>query len=184
MIHEPVPGVGAGLRRLAERPWPWAAGGTAGRRAARLPGRARGPGLASGRRRPVLHDKPWVLALPLDRCLAGEESVALDDIAGEPLPRTRPGLGRFLARRSPARRQPRGHRRQGGRCAGSRTVRSVRLRDQRTVPSHKLTVPDLLVEVPCGLRWLEPGFVAELPLALVVLMYRQVRLVEARIAAH
>lgn len=35
----------------------------------------------------VLYDEPRVLVLPLDHRLAGKESVALDDIADEPLPR-------------------------------------------------------------------------------------------------
>lgn len=35
----------------------------------------------------VLYDEPRVLLVPLDHRLAGKESVTLDDIAGEPLPR-------------------------------------------------------------------------------------------------
>ena len=35
----------------------------------------------------VLYDEPRVLVLPLDHRLAGKESVTVDDIAGEPLPR-------------------------------------------------------------------------------------------------
>jgi DNA-binding transcriptional LysR family regulator len=35
----------------------------------------------------VLYDEPRVLLLPVDHRLAGKESVTLDDIAGEPLPR-------------------------------------------------------------------------------------------------
>jgi DNA-binding transcriptional LysR family regulator len=35
----------------------------------------------------VLHDEPRVLVVPLDHRLAGKESVTLDDIADEPLPR-------------------------------------------------------------------------------------------------
>ncbi|MFD8076951.1 LysR substrate-binding domain-containing protein [Streptomyces sp. NPDC059718] len=37
----------------------------------------------------VLYDEPRVLVVPLDHRLAGKESVTLDDIAGEPLPRVR-----------------------------------------------------------------------------------------------
>ncbi|MFE0629138.1 LysR family transcriptional regulator [Streptomyces sp. NPDC058864] len=37
----------------------------------------------------VLYDEPRVLVVPLDHHLAGRESVTLDDIAGEPLPRVR-----------------------------------------------------------------------------------------------
>jgi len=35
----------------------------------------------------ILYDEPRVLLVPLDHRLAGKESVALDDIAGEPIPR-------------------------------------------------------------------------------------------------
>jgi DNA-binding transcriptional LysR family regulator len=35
----------------------------------------------------ILYDEPRVLLVPLDHRLAGKESVTLDDIAGEPLPR-------------------------------------------------------------------------------------------------
>ncbi len=35
----------------------------------------------------ILHDEPRVLVVPVDHRLAGKESVTLDDIAGEPLPR-------------------------------------------------------------------------------------------------
>jgi DNA-binding transcriptional LysR family regulator len=35
----------------------------------------------------VLYDEPRVLVVPLDHRLAGKESVTVDDIAGEPLPR-------------------------------------------------------------------------------------------------
>ncbi|MGI5373504.1 LysR family transcriptional regulator [Streptomyces sp. CA-251387] len=37
----------------------------------------------------VLHDEPRVLMVPLDHRLAGKESVTLDDIADEPMPRVR-----------------------------------------------------------------------------------------------
>jgi DNA-binding transcriptional LysR family regulator len=37
----------------------------------------------------VLYDEPRVLVIPLDHRLAGKESVTLDDIADEPLPRVR-----------------------------------------------------------------------------------------------
>jgi DNA-binding transcriptional LysR family regulator len=37
----------------------------------------------------VLYDEPRVLVVPLDHRLAGKESVTLDDIADEPLPRVR-----------------------------------------------------------------------------------------------
>jgi DNA-binding transcriptional LysR family regulator len=37
----------------------------------------------------VLYDEPRALLVPLDHRLAGKESVTLDDIAGEPLPRAR-----------------------------------------------------------------------------------------------
>jgi DNA-binding transcriptional LysR family regulator len=37
----------------------------------------------------VLYDEPRVLLVPLDHRLAGKESVTLDDIAGEPIPRLR-----------------------------------------------------------------------------------------------
>ena len=37
----------------------------------------------------VLYEEPRVLVVPLDHRLAGKESVTLDDIAGEPLPRVR-----------------------------------------------------------------------------------------------
>ncbi|MEU9412987.1 LysR family transcriptional regulator [Streptomyces sp. NPDC048281] len=40
-----------------------------------------------GLRVTVLHDEPRVLVVPLDHRLAGKESVTLDDIADEPLPR-------------------------------------------------------------------------------------------------
>jgi DNA-binding transcriptional LysR family regulator len=36
----------------------------------------------------VLYDEPRVLVVPIDHRLAGKESVTLDDIAGEPLPRS------------------------------------------------------------------------------------------------
>jgi DNA-binding transcriptional LysR family regulator len=36
----------------------------------------------------ILYDEPRLLAVPLDHRLAGKESVTLDDIAGEPIPRT------------------------------------------------------------------------------------------------
>ena len=35
----------------------------------------------------VLYDEPRVLLVPLDHRLAGKESVSIDDIAGEPIPR-------------------------------------------------------------------------------------------------
>jgi DNA-binding transcriptional LysR family regulator len=35
----------------------------------------------------ILYDEPWLLMVPLDHRLAGKESVTLDDIAGEPIPR-------------------------------------------------------------------------------------------------
>ena len=37
----------------------------------------------------VLYDEPRVLAIPIDHRLAGRESVTLDDIADEPMPRVR-----------------------------------------------------------------------------------------------
>jgi len=37
----------------------------------------------------VLYDEPRVLAIPIDHRLAGKESVTLDDIADEPMPRVR-----------------------------------------------------------------------------------------------
>lgn len=43
---------------------------------------------------------------------------------------------------------------------------------------------DLLVEFPRGVRWLEAEFVAKMPLALMVLMNSEMRLVEAHVAAH
>jgi DNA-binding transcriptional LysR family regulator len=36
----------------------------------------------------VLYDEPRVLVVPVDHRLAGKESVTVDDIAGEPVPRT------------------------------------------------------------------------------------------------
>ena len=55
----------------------------------------------------VLYDEPRVLLVPLDHRLAGKESVTLDDIADEPLPRVPdPALERLLAHRPPARRKP------------------------------------------------------------------------------
>ncbi|GHF68591.1 DNA-binding transcriptional LysR family regulator [Amycolatopsis bartoniae] len=44
---------------------------------------------ASGLEVTVLYDEPRVAVLPLDHRLAGKESVTLDDIADEPLPRLR-----------------------------------------------------------------------------------------------
>ena len=35
----------------------------------------------------ILYDEPRVLLVPVDHRLAGKESVTLDDIAGEPMPR-------------------------------------------------------------------------------------------------
>jgi DNA-binding transcriptional LysR family regulator len=40
----------------------------------------------------ILYDEPRLLAVPVDHRLAGKESVTLDDIAGEPIPRTRDPL--------------------------------------------------------------------------------------------
>ena len=37
----------------------------------------------------ILYDEPRLLAVPVDHRLAGKESVTLDDIAGEPIPRMR-----------------------------------------------------------------------------------------------
>ena len=37
----------------------------------------------------ILYDEPRVLVVPLDHRLAGKESVTLDDIADEPMPRMR-----------------------------------------------------------------------------------------------
>ncbi|MFD8817293.1 LysR family substrate-binding domain-containing protein, partial [Streptomyces sp. NPDC059627] len=45
-----------------------------------------------GLRVTVLYDEPRVLVVPLDHRLAGKESVTLDDIADEPLPRGRDPL--------------------------------------------------------------------------------------------
>jgi len=56
------------------------------------------------------------------------------------------------------------------------------LRDRNA--SDKLPVADLLVEFPRGVRWLESEFVAKMPLALMVLMNSQMRLVEADVAPH
>ncbi|MER5195572.1 LysR substrate-binding domain-containing protein [Streptomyces sp. NPDC002755] len=46
----------------------------------------------------VLYDEPRVLVVPLDHRLAGKESVTVDDLAGEPMPRVRdsdPAWSRF-----------------------------------------------------------------------------------------
>ena len=48
---------------------------------------ARLPFLTSQLHVTVLYDEPRVLLVPLDHRLAGKESVTLDDIAGEPIPR-------------------------------------------------------------------------------------------------
>jgi DNA-binding transcriptional LysR family regulator len=48
---------------------------------------ARLPFRTEGLRVTVLYDEPRVLVVPRDHRLAGEESVTLDDIADEPLPR-------------------------------------------------------------------------------------------------
>ncbi|MBW8797622.1 MAG: LysR family transcriptional regulator [Streptomyces sp.] len=66
-------------------------------REALLTGRAdavvtRLPLATEGLRVTVLHDEPRVLVVPLDHRLAGKESVTLDDIADEPLPRGRDPL--------------------------------------------------------------------------------------------
>ncbi|MFD8808784.1 LysR family transcriptional regulator [Streptomyces sp. NPDC059597] len=45
------------------------------------------PFVTEGLRVTVLYDEPRVVVLPLDHRLAGKESVTLDDIADEPLPR-------------------------------------------------------------------------------------------------
>ena len=67
-------------------------------------------------------------------------------------------------------------------------IRGCAAREQQEArggaPSHGLASAYLLVEFLRGFRWLEPGLAAEVPLALVVLMHGQVRLVEARVAAH
>ncbi|MEV4255716.1 LysR family transcriptional regulator, partial [Spirillospora sp. NPDC049652] len=47
------------------------------------------PFRTDGLRVTVLYDEPRVVLVPLDHRLAGKESVTLDDIAGEPLPRLR-----------------------------------------------------------------------------------------------
>ena len=64
--------------------------GRAASRPARSPGRRRDLPAAVGARRlrvTILYDEPRVLLVPRDRRLAGKESVTLDDIAGEPMPR-------------------------------------------------------------------------------------------------
>ena len=56
----------------------------------------------------ILYDEPRMLLVPVDHRLAGKESVTLDDIANEPIPRLpQPGLERVLAHRPAPGREPR-----------------------------------------------------------------------------
>ncbi|MFD8912458.1 LysR family transcriptional regulator [Streptomyces sp. NPDC059575] len=71
--------------RTAHLPWQEARKALTGHRVDALVTRL--PFVTEGLRVTVLYDEPRVVVLPLDHRLAGKESVTLDDIADEPLPR-------------------------------------------------------------------------------------------------